>query len=154
MSQPFCLKYEHFSMKWNSVFVVPVNNIPTNSVCSSLISPLASSIHIIFSAGGRLKYVCACDMYVSAMSELCQCVQALQVSHILKMKLHIQLQALAALSLVSAYSVTGWVSLVMVKVLLLPWKRKIKFLTGNEPIQPLHICFTELSSLTYINGER
>jgi hypothetical protein len=98
--------------------------------------------------------VCACDMYVSAMSELCQCVQALQVSHILKMKLHIQLQALAALSLVSAYSVTGWVSLVMVKVLLLPWKRKIKFLTGNEPIQPLHICFTELSSLTYINGER
>jgi len=44
-------------------------------------------------------------MYVSAMSELCQCVQALnkgggQASHILKMNLHIQLQALAALSLV------------------------------------------------------
>jgi hypothetical protein len=90
------------------VFVVPVCNIPTNSVCSSLISlisPLASSIHIIFSAGGRLKYVCACNMYVSAMSEVCQCVQALnkgggQASHILKMNLHIQLQALAALSLV------------------------------------------------------
>ena len=83
-------------------------NIPTNSVCSSLIyliSPLASSIHIIFSAGGRLQCVCACDMYVSAMSELRQCVQALyksggQASHILKIELHVQLQALAALSLV------------------------------------------------------
>jgi len=52
-----------------------------------------------------MQYVCACAMYGSAMSELCQCVQALykgggQASHILKMKLHVQLQTLAALSLV------------------------------------------------------
>ena len=52
-----------------------------------------------------MKCVCACDMYVSAVSELCQCVQALykgggQASHILKTKLHVQLQDLAALSLV------------------------------------------------------
>jgi len=115
LSQPFCLKYEHFCIKINSVFVVPVFNIPTNGVCSSLISlssPLASSIPVSFSAGGRLQYVCACDMYVSAMSQLCQRAQALykcggQASHILKMKLHVQLQALAALSLVHTAQQVG-----------------------------------------------